>query len=33
MAEAEEKMQQAYNMDPELAPKKGPGRPKKTASS
>lgn len=31
MADAESKLAQAYAMDPSLAPKKGPGRPKKTA--
>lgn len=33
MAEAESKLEEAYKLDPALAPKKGPGRPKKTASS
>jgi len=31
MADAEAKREQAYSMDPSLAPKKGPGRPKKTS--
>jgi hypothetical protein len=31
MADAESKRAQAYSMDPNLAPKKGPGRPKKTS--
>jgi hypothetical protein len=31
MADAESKMQQAYAMDPSLAPKRGPGRPKKSS--
>jgi hypothetical protein len=31
MADAESKRAQAYSMDPDLAPKKGPGRPKKTS--
>jgi len=31
MSDAESKRTQAYSMDPSLAPKKGPGRPKKTS--
>ena len=31
MADAEAKRAEAYSMDPNLAPKKGPGRPKKTS--
>lgn len=31
MADAESKRAEAYSMDPSLAPKKGPGRPKKTS--
>jgi len=31
MADAEAKRAQAFSMDPNLAPKKGPGRPKKTS--
>lgn len=31
MADAEAKLNEAYALDPSLAPKKGPGRPKKSA--
>lgn len=31
MKDAEAKLQEAYALDPSLKPKKGPGRPKKTA--
>ena len=30
MAEAESKKAQAYEMDPDLKPKRGPGRPPKS---
>ena len=33
IAEAEAKKEQAYQLDPSLRPKKGPGRPRKTDSS